>query len=190
MLAGKADAAVSNSAHNLTDIVYSKNHMYVPDYTVRALDDLEYIKIKRHQYVAARRATLMERQPKTPREDDTRPATDEDAFSVEWKRANQMSQHQIDEGTPLPLYLRLHQRNYSSGNLAELRHSTRHSDFKLSPLAINASGHVADDMPLRTVIYPDDARNHEELDSERDTLLDKSYNGASEHTSHHKSEAV
>lgn len=142
---------ISNSAQNLSDaVVYSKNYAYVPDYTVRALEDLEYVKIKRHQYIAARRATMMERQPKTPRASDSAAAPEEDAFTVEWKRANQMSQQHSEEGRPLPPYLRLHQRNYSSGNIDELR---GRADMKLSPLAKEVF--VVDNQPLKTIIYPE-----------------------------------
>lgn len=96
----------------------------------------------------------MERQPPTPRESAGR-AKDgpEDPFSVEWKRATELTQQQHrEEGTDacLPPYLRSHQRNYSSGNIDELRDKPNR---KLSPLVIDSS--IIDTQPLRTVIYPE-----------------------------------
>lgn len=149
-ISANKEAFTTHSASNLNDLVYSKGHQYIPDYTVRAITDVEFIKIRRHQYVAAQRATLMERRPKTPRGTEQ---LDEDAFKAEWQKANQLNQHHQEEGTPvLPPYLRSHQRNLSSGNLDELRN--RPDRQKLSPLATNNM--TADNGPLRTVIYPED----------------------------------
>lgn len=39
-------------------------HTFVPDYSVRAVTEVLYIKIKRSLYMAAKRATLMERSQK------------------------------------------------------------------------------------------------------------------------------
>lgn len=41
-------------------------HTFVPDYTVRAVTEVFYVKIKRSLYLAAKRATLMERSQKDP----------------------------------------------------------------------------------------------------------------------------
>ena len=142
------EAYSSNSASNLNDLVYSKGHVYIPDFTVRAMSDIEFVKVKRHQYIAAKRATLMERQPKTPREQADAAVT-EDPFSAEWKKANQFTQNHQEEGTVLPPYLRQHQRNYSSGNLEELRKR----ESKLSPLIRNSSN--VNSGPERTIIYPE-----------------------------------
>ncbi len=49
-----------------SDVISTRQPTYKPDYTVRAVTNLLYLCIKRHQYMAAFRATLMERQPKTP----------------------------------------------------------------------------------------------------------------------------
>lgn len=40
------------------------NHTFIPDYTVRAVTEVFYIAIKRNLYLAAKRATLMERMQK------------------------------------------------------------------------------------------------------------------------------
>lgn len=40
-------------------------HTFVPDYTVRAITEVFYIRIKRSLYLAAKRATLLEHSQKT-----------------------------------------------------------------------------------------------------------------------------
>lgn len=166
-VAAHKDAFSSNSASNLNDLVYSKGHVYIPDFTVRALTDIEFIKVRRHQYIAAQRATLMERQPKTPREESD--ATSEDPFSSEWKKA----QTHLSEGTPVSPYMRQHQRNFSSGNLEELLHRR---DLKMSPLVSNATGVHIENGPKRTVIYPDNTSSALQfpVDHERVHLLPES----------------
>ena len=72
------------SISSASDSIYARQPQYTPDFTIRALENTQYLKIARSHYIAARRATLMERQPKTP---DLDGATDEDVFSKEWKRA-------------------------------------------------------------------------------------------------------
>lgn len=64
-----------------SDQVYMRPVKYTPDFTVKAMSDLLYLRIRRPHYVAALRATLLERTPKNA--DDGM----EDAFSKEWKRA-------------------------------------------------------------------------------------------------------
>lgn len=39
-------------------------HTFVPDYTVRAITEVFYVKVKRSLYLAAKRATLLERSQK------------------------------------------------------------------------------------------------------------------------------
>lgn len=41
-------------------------YTFVPDYTVRAVTEVFYVKIKRSLYLAAKRATLLERSQKDP----------------------------------------------------------------------------------------------------------------------------
>lgn len=40
------------------------NQTFIPDYSVRAISDVFYVAIKRNLYLAAKRATLMERSKK------------------------------------------------------------------------------------------------------------------------------
>lgn len=179
---GTKGAFTTNSASNLHELVYSKSHAYVPDFTVKALTDLEFIKVRRHQYIAAQRATLMERQPKTPRESELDQTADaEEIFCAEWKKANQLTQTNCqEEGIALPSYLK-HQRNYSSGNLEELK---RRRDIKLSPLIISSS--YTENGPLRTVIYPDSPTNPNSAENEQTHLLadaSHGHNGTAAHKS-------
>ena len=53
-------------------------HTFIPDYTVRAITEVFYVKIKRSLYLAAKRATLLERSQK-----DTSPSTDQFDDEVE-----------------------------------------------------------------------------------------------------------
>lgn len=41
-------------------------HTFVPDYTVRAVTEVFYVKIKRSLYLAAKRATILEKRQKDP----------------------------------------------------------------------------------------------------------------------------
>jgi len=41
-------------------------HTFIPDYTVRAVTEVFYLKVKRSLYLAAKRATLLERSQKDP----------------------------------------------------------------------------------------------------------------------------
>jgi hypothetical protein len=61
---------------------YHKQPTYTPDFSVKALTDVQYLKIHRAHYIAAYRATLVERHPKS------HPVTqdDEDPFLKEWSR--------------------------------------------------------------------------------------------------------
>ena len=64
-----------------SDQVYLKPVKYVPDFNVKAITDMLILRIRRPHYVAALRATLMERAPKS------NGSNAEDHFSKEWKRA-------------------------------------------------------------------------------------------------------
>jgi hypothetical protein len=45
-------------------------HTFIPDYTVRAITEVFYVRIKRSLYLAAKRATLMERAKKDTQSED------------------------------------------------------------------------------------------------------------------------
>ena len=45
-------------------------HTFVPDYSVRAITEVFYVKVKRSLYLAAKRATLLERSQKDPGSQD------------------------------------------------------------------------------------------------------------------------
>lgn len=53
------------------------NHTFVPDYSVRAITDVCYIAFKRTLYLAAKRATLMERSQKYGEPGNNDPIDDE-----------------------------------------------------------------------------------------------------------------
>lgn len=42
----------------------NSKHVFIPDYTVKAITDVLYLQIHRNLYLAAKRATLMERKQK------------------------------------------------------------------------------------------------------------------------------
>ena len=69
---------------------------YIPDYTVRAISDLQYIRIRRAHYMVAVHATLLERQRRQAQADGCQGAPavasddDEDAFTKEWRRAQRV----------------------------------------------------------------------------------------------------
>jgi len=69
---------------------------YIPDYTVRAITDLQYIRIRRAHYMVALHATLLERQRRHVQSEGSQgvPAVtsddDEDAFTKEWRRAQRV----------------------------------------------------------------------------------------------------
>ncbi|XP_019635750.1 PREDICTED: metal transporter CNNM2-like isoform X8 [Branchiostoma belcheri] len=78
----------------------SQSLVYVPDYSVRAVTDVQYIRIRRAHYMAARQATLLERQPRTPASSES-----EDIFGKEWAKANKQhgshksSSHSLHKGS-------------------------------------------------------------------------------------------
>lgn len=72
-----------SSISSASDSIYQRIVNYTPDFTLKATCDLLFLKIRRSHYIAAYRATCMERQPKTPHILDSL----EDPFAKEWKRA-------------------------------------------------------------------------------------------------------
>lgn len=63
-------ASVAETPSQLNGSIQSLNldamidHTFLPDYTVRAVTDVCYVAVKRTLYLAAKRATLMERSKK------------------------------------------------------------------------------------------------------------------------------
>ena len=49
-----------------SDVVSTRQTSYLPDFTLKAIGNVMYIKIRRAHYMAAYRATLMQRENKTP----------------------------------------------------------------------------------------------------------------------------
>lgn len=65
------------------DIAVQKGGLFIPDYSVLIVTDCQFIVIKRSQYWAARRATLMEM--------EHRIESSEDFFTKEWNQAEKAS---------------------------------------------------------------------------------------------------
>ena len=69
---------------------------YIPDYTVRAITDLQYIRIRRAHYMVAVHATLLEHHRRQAQSDGSHGAPamtsddEEDAFTKEWRRAQRV----------------------------------------------------------------------------------------------------
>ncbi|XP_033215511.1 metal transporter CNNM4 isoform X2 [Belonocnema kinseyi] len=72
-----ANPVAMGSIHSL-NLTAIARHTFTPDYTVRAVTELIYVKIKRSLYLAAKRATLLERSQK-----DISPSTDQFDDEVE-----------------------------------------------------------------------------------------------------------
>jgi len=96
-----AKPASMASISSLSEIIGTSHHSpktpYVPDFTVRAISDLQYIRIRRAHYMVALHATLLERQRRgTMQLDCTQAAQaatsddDEDTFTKEWRRAQRV----------------------------------------------------------------------------------------------------
>ena len=74
-----------NSLTSLGSNFYGRQPMYVPDYTVRAVTDVQYLKIHRGHYIAARQATLVLRHSRQ-RTLSTQFDNADDAFTKEWTK--------------------------------------------------------------------------------------------------------
>src|SRR6218665_1544792 len=86
-LLGSQDALLKQSSAvsivSLGELNLKQNQIiYIPDFTVRAKTDLQYLRIRRAHYLVARRATLMECQQKS-----LQGITCEDQFEEEWRKA-------------------------------------------------------------------------------------------------------
>ena len=76
--------------------VYSKQTQYIPDFAVRCISDVQYMRIRRAHYIAAQRATELERQQ--PRDSATlNDLKVEDHFSKEWQRATSIDPDRKDK---------------------------------------------------------------------------------------------
>jgi metal transporter CNNM len=94
-LAGVVSSGMSknhstSSVSSATDSIYHRKVNYTPDFTLKCVDDLLYMKISRAHYIAAYRATMMEKEPKTPQVLDSNNVL-EDPFTKEWNRAISVS---------------------------------------------------------------------------------------------------
>ena len=54
--------SISSSSETTIASASKTNHTYVPDFTLKATSNLQIMKIKHNVYIAARKATMMERQ--------------------------------------------------------------------------------------------------------------------------------
>lgn len=97
-----AKPASMTSMSSLSEIISTSHHSptapYIPDFTVRAITDLQYIRIRRAHYLVALHATLLERQRRGAAQPDSgsqgAPTVtsddEEDAFAKEWRRAQRV----------------------------------------------------------------------------------------------------
>jgi len=96
-----AKPASMTSISSLSEIIGSSQHSprtpYIPDFTVRAISDLQYIRIRRAHYMVALHATLLERQRRGTVQLDgahgaqaATPDDEEDTFTKEWRRAQRV----------------------------------------------------------------------------------------------------
>ena len=69
---------------------------YIPDFTVRILTDVQYLKVTRVQFQAARAATKMEREM----HNDTAAELPKDLFQKEWQKA--VHQEKLDQSVEVP----------------------------------------------------------------------------------------
>ena len=94
--------SMNSISDNISLSQQSPSIPYVPDFTVRALTDLQYIRIRRAHYVAALRASLLERRHRQHGAQDSNGVggvtitgglssvqanDEEDTFNKEWQRA-------------------------------------------------------------------------------------------------------
>lgn len=80
IFSGIKETMLSPTGGSSSDSIYvMKSEPYVPDFSVRATTNLQYLLIKRGQYIAARRATLLSLSQNASPQDDT--------FTKEWTKA-------------------------------------------------------------------------------------------------------
>ena len=84
--------SISNLS-TVSDSLYMPRVQYVPDFSVKIVTDTQYLKINRGHYVAAKRATAMER-----RATDNESTPPDDAFQKEWTRAISVNTESSGDG--------------------------------------------------------------------------------------------
>jgi len=72
-----------------------KPPVYIPDFSVKTTVDTQILKIRRSHYMAARRAAMLERQPKTSGSAET--PLGEDAFNKEWNKTMNHINNKLDQ---------------------------------------------------------------------------------------------
>ncbi|KAH3717017.1 hypothetical protein DPMN_059756 [Dreissena polymorpha] len=93
---------------NSSDSIYVKYEPYIPDFSLKAVDNILFLRIKRTHYIVARRATLMGRHEQdSTKEDET--------FTAEWKHATSIhrNQHKVDAS------IEVHEPVFSIENIGE-----------------------------------------------------------------------
>jgi hypothetical protein len=97
---------MSSLSEAISSLHRSPSLPYVPDFTVRATTDLQYIRISRTHYLVALRATLLER-GRRAQLDGSQQGTqaahsdDDDPFTKEWNRAQSVPVGTTPDTTPL-----------------------------------------------------------------------------------------
>ena len=67
-----------------SDSIYVKQEPYIPDFSMKAQDNILFLKIRRSHYIVARRATLLGRSKHIDLKDD-------EVFTKEWTKASQLA---------------------------------------------------------------------------------------------------
>ena len=75
-----------------SDSIYVKHEPYIPDFSMKAQDNILFLKIRRSHYIVARRATLMGRSKNMEMKD-------EEAFNKEWKKVSLLVDKRNDLST-------------------------------------------------------------------------------------------
>ena len=79
-------AEVKDSVFNpssQSDSIYVKHEPYIPDFSMKAQDNILFLKVRRSHYIVARRATLLGRSKHVDLKDD-------EAFTKEWTKASRL----------------------------------------------------------------------------------------------------
>ena len=152
MLAGIAPSLSHEPSYSSLDSaseLYNKPVAYTPDYNVRALCDLQFLKIRRAFYLAAYRASLMERHPRHANmaNEDAGSVTGEDTFTREWRRATSV---QPPDPTANPSFLIDSPEDFKPGD-SDSTPAEQESENPASPVVIaNGIDSVDGDVPGRT----------------------------------------